>query len=922
MKHLTQILSVVVVCILLFSCDNELHITLPQGPAGLSAYDLWVQGVENGAIDWPKDRTGIEQFYLYMKGQDGKDGQDGKSAYEEWKEHALTGELDDPHNPGQKWDKNKVEKNDFWYFLTGADGKDGKNGSIPVIGENGNWWIDGVDTGKPSKGADGTDGTKIEISDHNTWVLDGVDTGVPVTGADGADGKEGSVVTIGENGNWHIDGKDTTIPARGKNGTNGADGTNGVDGKSAYEVWKEQALTGELDDPHNPGQKWDENKTDKDDFWYYLRGKTGADGQDGQDGADGKAGSEVTIGANGNWFIDGVDTGIPARGQDGENGATPVIGDNGNWWIDGKDTGKPAIGQDGADGQDGQDGNDGSVVTIGSNGNWYIDGVDTGVPAFGQDGSDGEDGANGQSAYALWKIEAESGKLTDPKTGEPWDRSKNSTQDFWEYLTGADGAKGDTGSTGESGASAYELWKIEVANGLLNPHDEAGGNWPTDRVTLEDFWEYLRGKDGKDGETIINGQIITIGVPNVISQYVNQEHKEFVNPADGSVLFIVYNEVAEPSSGAKVKGLPGLDPEKEFTADMNGEFKILKEDLPEGKTIEELTSSVEVTYVNSKGETVTGLSGENTYVPNRIRVRLVRANAQVSLTNATEKATLRAQRFVNTPDAKWENIPTYLEGNHSNQTLKWYELTDQNDPTSYDEKLHFNEATVNVTSSIFTGINRQHILPSYLRKPKSGYEEWDREEHYYIAKLESYYGESPVAPLVVQVPPVQYVPGIKAIEDVKGYNTALDIAGQLNFIFNKGEIDFNHLYKAEYDVKDKNIDNQEYEYCTPLRADLDEFLTLGFYKVECRFTNVGGGSQNQSNNALGSYNNNTITIAKVGLSSTISIYGSGTSYFIDPGKPIGRLSFDPETNKLTLVGYKDDYMNHKDITGIDVELQQ
>ncbi|MCL2442689.1 MAG: SUMF1/EgtB/PvdO family nonheme iron enzyme [Treponema sp.] len=47
----------------------------------------------------------------------------------------------------------------------------------------------------------------------------------------------------------------------------------------------------------------------------------------------------VTIGINGNWFINGVDTGISATGQQGEKGETPYIGANGNWWIGTTDTG-------------------------------------------------------------------------------------------------------------------------------------------------------------------------------------------------------------------------------------------------------------------------------------------------------------------------------------------------------------------------------------------------------------------------------------------------------------------------------------------------------------------------------------------------------------------------------------------------------
>ena len=60
---------------------------------------------------------------------------------------------------------------------------------------------------------------------------------------------------------------------------------------------------------------------------------------------------------------------------------TVTIGDNGNWFVNGVDTGKKAVGQDGKDGKDG------TSVTIGENGNWIIDGVDTGKKAEGKDGN-------------------------------------------------------------------------------------------------------------------------------------------------------------------------------------------------------------------------------------------------------------------------------------------------------------------------------------------------------------------------------------------------------------------------------------------------------------------------------------------------------------------------------------------------------
>lgn len=54
--------------------------------------------------------------------------------------------------------------------------------------------------------------------------------------------------------------------------------------------------------------------------------------------------TDIYIGENKHWYIDGVDTGISAEGKDGTDGKTPYIGDNGNWWIGDEDTGVRASG--------------------------------------------------------------------------------------------------------------------------------------------------------------------------------------------------------------------------------------------------------------------------------------------------------------------------------------------------------------------------------------------------------------------------------------------------------------------------------------------------------------------------------------------------------------------------------------------------
>lgn len=165
----------------------------------------------------------------------------------------------------------------------------------PYIGDNGNWFVDGADTGIPARGEpgkdgqdgqDGTDGKDgqdgedgkdgitptIEISEDGYWIINGEKTNVKAEGQDGANGADGKTPYVGENGNWFIDGVDTGIPA------------------------------------------------------------TGQDGIDGEDGIT----PTIEINEDGYWVINGQVTEIKAEGSDGNS---PFIGENGNWWIGDEDTG-------------------------------------------------------------------------------------------------------------------------------------------------------------------------------------------------------------------------------------------------------------------------------------------------------------------------------------------------------------------------------------------------------------------------------------------------------------------------------------------------------------------------------------------------------------------------------------------------------
>ena len=295
----------VVVMLLFMASCTDVDITMPKGPkgdTGLSAYEFWMEKVADGTIDWPKDQTGVADFFKYLKGKDGNDGKDGQSAFEQWKDMIVDGSVDDPHNPGNKWPAGNNTVQDFWRFLTGASGE---NGQVPHIGDNGHWFIGNEDTGVSARGRDGKDGSDgrdavpptVTIGDNGNWFVNGVDTGKKAVGQDGKDGKDGTSVTIGENGNWIIDGVDTGKKAEGKDGKSpevvigangnwyidgkdtrkpafGKDGTNGTNGKSAYELWKEYISSGNVDNPHNPDQKWPADRNKQTDFWDFLTGKS------------------------------------------------------------------------------------------------------------------------------------------------------------------------------------------------------------------------------------------------------------------------------------------------------------------------------------------------------------------------------------------------------------------------------------------------------------------------------------------------------------------------------------------------------------------------------------------------------------------------------------------------------------------------
>jgi len=627
-------------------------------------------------------------------------------------------------------------------------------------------------------------------------------------------------------------------------------GPAGTAGASAYDVWVQAVKDGVIN--------WDAGRTDLANYFLYLKG------EDGQNGSNGKDAYQLWLDQVANGIDDPHNPGQQwpknettiedfwyfLTGAPGQNGATPTIGANGNWVIDGKDTG---ISAKGADGQNGTNGQNGSVITIGANGNWFIDGVDTGVEAFGQNG------AQGQSAYDLWVQEVTSAAgLEDPHNpGQLWSKDKTSTQDFWDYLRGKDGKPGET--------------------------EQPGGD---------------TGQPGGDIKIIL-------GKANVIPLYVNQDYNEFVRWEDGAVNYIVYNDIGNPAAGAEVKGMPGIkDPNKVYIADANGLFRVPKEDLPDNENVIRRRGTALVTYTNSQNVLINDeVSAPNTYVPDRMYVRLrLQSNPDISDGTYMRCSDIVVER--ETDGGVWQTIPAYL-GN-LRQHIIAYELADSNDPTSYRTASYSTDIdSINISASNTVRINRLRKRASYYHPVTTSPLEWDGNDQYFTLVLESYYGEKPQIAAVIKMAPVQAMPIITKVEaysysppvnpgDVGYFGRVtgeMDIAG--------ANIDYSILFKNTLGTQSLTTSGgSPYTYYYPVTDDRNVIENLSQLRVTFLLTN-----NFSAYDYAPSISNPNFSIGTPRIGSSV-ILTCSSSYFY-PLNTIGYLRFasgtDGDFSSLTIV---------------------
>lgn len=266
-------------------------------------------------------------------------------------------------------------------------------------------------------------------------------------------------VTIGDNGNWYINGKDTGKPSRGPQGPEGPQGPRGPIGPE-----------GPQGPQGNPGAVGPE-------------GPQGPEGPAGPAGADGAAGPAGADGATGPAGADGVSPTVTTatiaggtrvtitdaigehtfdvlNGKDGGEAATPAIGDNGNWYINGADTGKPSRGPQGPRGEQGPAGADGAKGDPGAEGPQGPQGDPGPEGPRGPEGPAGPAGTDGATGPAGADGFSPTVTTTEIDNGTRVTITDASGEHTFDVLNGAGGGSSETFTVPRS--ALYYLFQSDM----------------------------------------------------------------------------------------------------------------------------------------------------------------------------------------------------------------------------------------------------------------------------------------------------------------------------------------------------------------------------------------------------------------------------------------------------------------------------
>ena len=218
---------------------------------------------------------------------------------------------------------------------------------------------------------------------------------------------------------------------------------------------------------------------------------------------NGKDGSVVKIGANGNWFIDNVDTGKPARGEKGETGATGPQGPQGETGATGPQGPQGETGATGPQGPQGETGATGPQGPQGETGATGPQGPQGETGATGPQGPQGETGATGPQGPQ---------GLTGPAGKSPFigDGTGEFEKDYWYFYDDATDkwVKGDYSS-----ATVYAVQNEGLPSFTLHVKDKTTG---TELTTILPTAALI---SSIEGVTIENGKITAGGTKELKLSY-------------------------------------------------------------------------------------------------------------------------------------------------------------------------------------------------------------------------------------------------------------------------------------------------------------------------------------------------------------------------------------------------------------------
>ena len=300
----------------------------------------------------------------------------------------------------------------------------------------------------------------------------------------------------------------------------------------------------------------------------------------------------ITIGANENWFVNGVDTGKPSRGAKGD-ASILTIGVNGNFYIDGEDTGQKAQGPTGPPGTDGKDGRNGvdgvsPEISISADGYWEINGSKTDKKAVPENGTNGKDGKAATVRIGTVSTGAPGTQAAVNNSGTETDAVLNIT-----IPRGGDGANGKDGSNGKDGAPGAKgadgaTWlfgnvaptnqgktgDFYINTTTYDVYSKATGAWvKTGNIkgaTGPQGVPGTNGKDGAPGAKGADGKAATVSVGTVTTLQPGQPATVNNSGTENAAVLNFGIPQGQSGSGGATGGCAAFKIKKGFIADADG----------------------------------------------------------------------------------------------------------------------------------------------------------------------------------------------------------------------------------------------------------------------------------------------------------------------------------------------------------------